>query len=57
MFTSVFELFGQQQFSHEGESHHQHGHVGRTQTPIGQPHQAVAPQQQAHIEIQIPQLH
>lgn len=57
VFTSVLELFGQQQSGGQGEGHHEHGHVGGTQALLGEPHQAAAPQQQAHVEVEVAQLH
>lgn len=57
VFTSVLELFGQQQSGGQGEGHHEHGHVGGTQALLREPHQAAAPQQQAHVEVEVAQLH
>lgn len=57
LFTSILKFLCQQQFGGQGEGHHEHGHVGRTQALLGQQHQAAAPQQQAHVEIQIAELH
>ena len=53
----MFKFFGQQQLGDQGEGHHQHGHVRRAQALLGQPHQAAAPQQQAHVKVEIAQLH
>lgn len=56
MLTSVFKFLRQQKSGNQREGHHQHGDVGRTQAPLGEPHQAAAPQQQAHVKIQVAQL-
>lgn len=53
----MFKLLSQQEPGEQREGHHQHGHVGRAQALLGQPHQAAAPQQQAHVEVEIAQLH
>lgn len=53
----MFKFFCQQQLGGQGEGHQQHGHVGRAQALLGHPHQAAAPQQQAHVEVEVAQLH
>lgn len=57
MFTSVFKFFCQQQSGNQRESHHKHGNIGWTQALLGEPYQAAAPQQQAHVKVEITQFH
>lgn len=56
LFTSEFELPGEEQLGGQREGHHEHGDVGRAKAVSCEVNQRATPQQQAHIKVELPHL-